>query len=276
MKTGTLYVVATPIGNLSDITLRALETLKEADLIAAEDTRRTIKLLNHYEIKNKLISYHEHSGKEKEEALIEHLTEGRNIALVSDAGTPLISDPGQGLVQRAVDAGIGVVPIPGASAVITAVSASGLVPGAFRFEGFLPAKPSLRETKLNKLAVCEVPMVFYEAPHRVLSALKAIEKAFGGDREMVAARELTKIHESFIRGKIKDVLAGIEKNPLKGEIVLIVDGVKQKPAEVSDEAIKQCLIELIKNGATKKDAVIKTASTCCTSKNRVYQISLEL
>jgi len=276
METGILYIVATPIGNLGDITLRALETLKAVDMIAAEDTRRTIKLLNHYEIKNKLISYHEHSKLEKEETLIENLKQGKSIALVSDAGTPLISDPGFGLVNRATDEGIKVVPIPGVSAVITAISVSGMVSGGFRFEGFLPAKTSERNERLSVLSTIDLPCVFYEAPHRITSTLKAIVKIYGREREVVIARELTKIHETFMRGQAGTLLTEIEATPLKGEIVLIVDGKTQQRKEATDEEIVASLKELIKNGATKKDAVVKTASTLFTCKNRVYQISLKL
>ncbi len=276
MKTGILYIVATPIGNLSDITLRALDILKEADMIAAEDTRHSIKLLNHYDIKNKLISYHEFSDQKKEDELLGYLAEGRTIALISDAGTPLVSDPGSGLVKRAIEQGVTVTPIPGPSALITALSVSGLLEGAFRFEGFLPAKATQRKQKLEMLEASDVPVVFYEAPHRIVSLLKAMSSVFGEARQIVLARELTKVHEEIIRGSIADVLSQIEANPIKGEIVVIADKKTAEAAEVTDEAIIASLNRFIEKGATKKDAVKQTASALHTCKNRVYQLSVKL
>ena len=276
MKTGTLYVVATPIGNLSDITLRALETLKQADMIAAEDTRHTLKLLNHYEIKNKLISYHEFSDPKKEEELIGYLLGGSSIALVSDAGTPLVSDPGSGLVKRVISAGINVIPIPGPSAVVTALSVSGLMENGFRFEGFLPAKATQRKERLEALEDCDVPVVFYEAPHRILSLLKVLLEVFGESRKIALARELTKIHEEVIRGSVLEVLSRIEQRPIKGEIVVIVDKKIEVEREFTDEEIISVLKDYIEKGATKKDAVKQTASALHMCKNRVYQLSIKL
>jgi len=221
---GTLFIVATPIGNLEDITQRALRVLREADLIACEDTRHTRKLLNHFAITTATISYHEHNEQERAEELCEALESGKNVALVSDAGTPLISDPGFRVVQAAVDRGISVVPIPGASAVITALSVSGLRTDQFLFAGFLPARTGARRAKLNELRTVAGTLIFYEAPHRIKATLKEALDVFG-DRQAVIARELTKLHEEFARGTLSELLEKFLQNETpRGEMVLIISG----------------------------------------------------
>jgi 16S rRNA (cytidine1402-2'-O)-methyltransferase len=223
METGKLYLVATPLGNLEDITYRALRILAEVDLIAAEDTRHTLKLLNHFEIKRKMVSYFLHNERERTGEIIDKLLSGTNVALVSDAGMPGISDPGYMLVAEAVKKGITVVPIPGASAVITALAASGLPTDSFWFEGFLPRKAKERAAILAELAQVKGTIVIYEAPHRLGITVKHIYEVLG-DREAVLARELTKIHEEFIRGTLAEIITWIEKNTLKGEFTLLIAG----------------------------------------------------
>ena len=276
MAQGILYVVATPIGNMEDITLRAIKTLQSVDMIAAEDTRHTIKLLNHLEIKNKLISYHEHSDVSRREELVGLLLEGNCIALVSDAGTPLISDPGSELVALAIDKGIEVIPIPGASAVVTALSVSGLFKDSFVFEGFLPTANKERNAALSKLAQETRTVVLYESPHRIAKILGYLKETLGSARKMVLAREMTKIYEEYRRGTIDEILAYAEQKPLKGEMVLIIAGREETAAEVSDEMIEEELRRWMAAGQSKKDAVSSTASSLEILKNRVYKISLKL
>ena len=212
---GVLYIVATPIGNLEDITLRALRVLKEVDLIAAEDTRHTRHLLDHYGIKTALTSYHEHNERAKAQNLVERLLRGDNIALVSDAGTPAISDPGYRLVVAALPAGIQVTPIPGAAALAAVISASGLPSDRFVFEGFLPAKKQEKKKKLQKLQSEVRTLIFYEAPHRLKESLQDLLQVFG-DREIVVAREVTKMHEEFLRGTISAVSEQIANREVEG------------------------------------------------------------
>jgi 16S rRNA (cytidine1402-2'-O)-methyltransferase len=226
--TGCLYIVATPIGNLEDITLRALRILKEADLIACEDTRQTLKLLSHFDIHTRLVSYHEHNEITRAAELVIELEQGAKIALVSDAGTPAISDPGQHLVALALRHGIRVVPIPGASAVVAAIAASGMPSEQFRFIGFLPARQSERRKALRELAAEPGTLVLYEAPHRLLDALEDAVEILG-NRPATIARELTKIHEEFLRDHLQDLAAAVSRKPLKGEITLLI-----APASPSD------------------------------------------
>lgn len=223
MEVGQLYLVATPLGNLEDITYRAVRVLGEVDLIAAEDTRHTLKLLNHFGIKQKMISYHQHNERERTGEILDQLLSGLNIALVSDAGMPGISDPGYFLVAAAVKKGITVTPIPGASAVITALAASGLPTNSFWFQGFLPRKAKEQTGILTELAKTNGTLVFYEAPHRLLATLKNCYQVLG-DRETVIGRELTKVHEEFIRGHLSEIIPRIEKNPLKGEFTVLIAG----------------------------------------------------
>jgi len=221
---GTLYLVSTPIGNLEDITLRALRVLKEVDLIAAEDTRRTKKLLNHYQIKTPLTSYFEHSSFKKTQSLLSQLKKGKEIALVSEAGTPSISDPGFKLTKRAIENRLKVVPIPGASASIAALSASGLPTNSFIFEGFIPRKPGKRRNFFLSLKDQEKTLIFYESPRRLITTLKDL-LAVLGDRQIVIARELTKIFEEMIRGRTSEVIELLEDKTIKGEITILVSGI---------------------------------------------------
>jgi len=225
-----LYCVGTPIGNLEDITLRALRVLKSVDVIACEDTRQSQKLLNHYGITTKTVSYHEHNEAERAVELGEQLAQGARIALVSDAGMPAISDPGYRIVVEAVRRGVAVIPIPGASAFVAALSAAGLPTDEFSFRGFLPAKSGARRTELEKLLAAEYTAVFYEAPHRIVETLEDAVEILGASRPVCVARELTKIHEEFLRGGADDVLKTLKaRGDVKGEIVLLI-GKAEEPA----------------------------------------------
>ncbi len=226
-KKGILYVVSTPIGNLEDITLRALRILKEADLIAAEDTRRTLLLLKHFNIHAPLTSYFEGNEMKKREVILSRLNRGDRVALVSDAGTPGISDPGYRLIRLAIEYEIPVVPIPGPSAVITALSVSGLPTDAFLFKGFLPNKSKRRREFLKQLEELRETLIFYESPHRLLESLKDILEILG-DREAVLTRELTKVYEEILRGNVSEIRRQIGEKKLKGEITLIVSGKTRK------------------------------------------------
>jgi 16S rRNA (cytidine1402-2'-O)-methyltransferase len=228
---GTLYLVPTPLGNLGDITLRAIAVLKEADLIACEDTRRTLGLLNHLGLSKSLWSYHAHSSGKRPRQLLDALAEGKRVALVSDAGTPGISDPGTDLVQQAVAAGIPVIPLPGASAVVTALVASGLPTDRFFFIGFLPRRPSRAKRVLAEAAATEASVVIYESPFRTLETLRHIEAAAGPETSVVVARELSKIHEEFIRGTVRDVLARLDGQTIKGEVVILFNARRQESEE---------------------------------------------
>lgn len=220
-----LYIVATPIGNLEDITLRALRILREADLIACEDTRHTQKLLNHFDIKTPMRSYHEHNEAERAQELVERIRAGERIALVCDAGTPGISDPGERLIRVAVEAGVPVISVPGASAMISALVASGLPTESFGFIGFLPSRSGDRRTALERLREAKETLVFYEAPHRIVEMLSDLGKVLGKERSVVVARELTKVHEELLRGTVTFVLAELEKRAaVKGEITVILAG----------------------------------------------------
>lgn len=227
---GKLFIVPTPIGNLEDITFRALQTLKDVDIIAAEDTRHTQKLLNHFEINNRLISFHEHSKQSRKEQLIEKLLEGKNIALVSDAGMPTISDPGYDLVKTAIEENISVVVLPGANAALCALVGSGISPNEFLFYGFLPRKKQEQELELDRLKNIKATLIFYESPYRLAETLQNITKSLG-NRQVVIAREITKIHETFVRGHAEDVLNWINENEVKGECCIVVEGNKEKIQE---------------------------------------------
>jgi 16S rRNA (cytidine1402-2'-O)-methyltransferase len=231
---GTLYIVSTPIGNMEDITLRALRILKEVDLIAAEDTRRTGLLLKHFGIQAPLTSYFEGNELKKREFILAKLKEGKNVALVSDAGTPGISDPGFRLIQLAIENQISIVPIPGPSAVITALSVSGLPTDAFLFQGFLPHKSKKRRDLLKELEEVRETLIFYESPHRFSETLKDILEILG-DREIVLTRELTKVYEEIMRGKVSQIQNMIGERKLKGEITLVVEGKTRKKGHVMDQ-----------------------------------------
>jgi 16S rRNA (cytidine1402-2'-O)-methyltransferase len=224
---GVLYVVSTPIGNLEDITLRALRVLKEVDLVAAEDTRKTGILLKHYQIKNKLTSYHDYNKEKKTLFLIQELVSGKEIAVVSDAGTPGISDPCYYLVREAIKQEIRVVPIPGSSALLSALVVSGLPTDRFVFEGFLPQKKSKRVKRLKELSSEKRTLIFFESPHRLIKTIEDLKEIFG-ERRIVVARELTKKFEEIIRGKISDVESYFERKKVKGEMVIVVEGESKK------------------------------------------------
>ena len=247
----TLYVVATPIGNLEDITLRALRILKEVDLIACEDTRQTQKLLNHYNIPTRTISYHEHNEMTRASELVQHMQGGASVALVTDAGMPGISDPGFRLISLAIRQQVAVVPIPGASAFLSALVASGLPTDSFRFSGFLPAKGGERRAALDTIKLSPRTQVFYEAPHRVVAALEDIVEVLGPYRPIVIAREVTKLHEEFLRGKASDIFATLKsRDTVKGEITLLIGKAEEAelPAATSSrvsirERIEQIMVE---------------------------------
>ncbi|HEY7217910.1 MAG TPA: 16S rRNA (cytidine(1402)-2'-O)-methyltransferase [Candidatus Binatia bacterium] len=271
---GILYIVATPIGNLEDITLRALRILKEADLIAAEDTRHTRRLLNHYGITTPLTSYQEHNERAKAQTLVEQLEHGKRIALVSDAGTPAISDPGYRLVLAAVEAGIPVTPIPGPSAVAAVISASGLPSDRFVFEGFLPAARQERRRRL--LALREEPrtLILYEAPHRLKECLHDILDLFGA-REMVLARELTKLHEEFCRGSVGDILAGLDAEKTRGEMTLVVKGFNGD-LTVTENDLKEQIRRLKSEGMHVKTIAEILGERYGYPKKAVYRLALDL
>jgi 16S rRNA (cytidine1402-2'-O)-methyltransferase len=264
----TLYLVATPIGNLEDITLRALRVLREADLIACEDTRQTGKLLVHFSIDKPMVSYHEHNEAARTRELVAKLESGVTIALVSDAGTPLVSDPGYRLVTAAIGAGIPVVPVPGASAILGALAAAGLPTDAFRFCGFLPAKSGQRRKALEDLRREDCTMIFYEAPHRILDTLSDISAVYG-ERPVAVARELTKLHEEFLRGTAEEVRTQLAARPsVKGEITLIVGkGAAAVPANSVEDAVR----ELEHKGIPRMDAIKQVARERGLSKREVYK-----
>lgn len=271
IKNGTLYIVATPIGNLEDITLRAIRILKEADLIAAEDTRHTLKLLNHLEISKPLISYHRHNEDVKSDVLIEKLQEGKNIALVSDAGTPGICDPGEEIIKKCIELEINVVPIPGACAMINSLICSGIDTKEFTFLGFLPLNKKLRKNKLEEIEKANKTIIIYEAPHKLETTLKDLKQALNQDRRIVLAREITKIHEEFIRGNIDDLIEKIKD--IKGEIVLIIEGNSDisKENELNNLSIEEHYKFYENQGFTKKDIIKKIAKDRNVNKNEVYQ-----
>jgi len=265
---GTLYLVATPIGNLEDITLRALRVLREADLIACEDTRQTGKLLGHFGIDKPTVSYHEHNEAARTAELIAKLEGDATVALVSDAGTPLVSDPGYRLVHAAISAGIPVVPIPGASAVLGALAAAGLPTEAFRFCGFLPPKQGQRKKSLEALRGEDCTLIFYEAPHRILDTLADLAAVYG-ERPVVVARELTKLHEEFLRGTADEVRTQLAARPsVKGEITLLIG--KGSPA-VADTPVEDAVRELEQKGVPRMDAIKQIARERGLSKRDVYR-----
>ena len=279
-ESGKLYLVATPLGNLEDITKRALDTLARVDLVAAEDTRRTLRLLNHFGIKKRLLSFFQHNEMARTTEVIERLEAGESIALVSDAGMPGISDPGNLLVREAVARGITVVPIPGASAVITALAASGLNTGAFRFEGFLPRKNNEQLQQLRGMADYRGTLVFYEAPHRLLNTLKNLYLVLG-DRPAVLARELTKVHEEFIRGPLSRLETELEGNPerLRGEFTIVVSG-SDVSAESGrdDEPELEAMIASLAAGKFRslREGIKEVARESGRSAKEIYQLYLKL
>jgi len=268
---GELFLVATPIGNLKDITHRALEVLAHVDRIACEDTRTSKKLLNHYGIKTPLMAYHTHNEAAAAESLVRDLSAGQRIALISDAGTPLLSDPGARLVAAAVEAGIRVTPIPGASALLSAITISGLPTGQFFYAGFLPTKTGERTTMLKQLATIPATLVFYEAPHRLVATLEHLENILG-NRPAAVARELTKLHEECARGALSELRNYYEQNSPRGECVIVVDGAPPQAA-MDDDALDASLATALKTMRVK-EAVAAVAEQSGRSKSDVYARAL--
>lgn len=269
---GVLYVVATPIGNLEDITYRAVRILRESGLIACEDTRHTRKLLDYYGIAGKLVSYHEHNEAERAEELVGKLREGVTIAQVSDAGMPGISDPGYRLIRLAIEQGISVVPVPGPSAVVAALAASGLPTDAFEFRGFLPAKSGQRRTELERIRGAEHTVVFYEAPHRIHESLQDIVAVLGAARAVVIARELTKVHEEFLRGTAGEIVESIRDREVKGEITILIGKATSgvEPHETIDLGAR--LQQIMRDQKVDEKAALKLlAKERGISKSEVYR-----
>lgn len=265
---GKLYIVATPIGNLEDITLRALEVLKNVDVIAAEDTRHTLKLLNHFEISKPLISYHRHNEDIKKDLIVEKIKNGENIALVSDAGTPGISDPGEAVIKLAIEENIQVIPIPGACAMINALICSGISTKEFTFIGFLPLNKKLRKQKLEEIKKSNKTMILYEAPHKLMTTLNDLKEIIG-DRNIVLAREMTKIHEDFIRGNINQVIEVASE--LKGEMILVIEGAKDIEENKTEFLTLEEHYKYYENqGYDKKEIIKKIAKDRGINKNEVY------
>jgi 16S rRNA (cytidine1402-2'-O)-methyltransferase len=271
---GVLYIVATPIGNLEDITVRALKILRDVDLIAAEDTRKSGKLLSHYRIKNRLVSYHEHNEKRRTPELVDQLLEGTSIALVSNAGTPCVSDPGYRLVAAAVANKISVVPVPGPSAVMTAMSAAGLPTDSFVFIGFAPKKKGKRMKLLAELAFEPRALIFFESPRRILTFLEEVV-SYIGDRPAVLAREMTKLHAEFIRGSVSEILETLEAKPeIKGECTLLVGGC-QKEKAVGRAVVKAEITSALEKQKGGLSDIAKTiAQKYGLSKKEVYEMAL--
>jgi 16S rRNA (cytidine1402-2'-O)-methyltransferase len=270
----TLYIIATPIGNLEDMTYRAVRILSEVDLIAAEDTRHSLKLLNHFNISKPLTSYFDHNQQLKGERILNALRQGRSVALISDAGTPCISDPGYNLVRDAVAEGIPVVPIPGACAAVAALSGSGLPSDSFTFAGFPPARQGKRCAFLADMAGLPGTLVLYEAPHRLEETLRDIRQTLG-DRQVVVARELSKIYEEFVRGSVSEVMASVARGPVRGEIVILIAPGEAvlKEIEALDTLLQRFLAE---EGLSVKDAARKASAITGTSRSEAYSQALRL
>jgi 16S rRNA (cytidine1402-2'-O)-methyltransferase len=269
-----LYIVSTPIGNLEDITLRALRVLKEVSVIACEDTRQTQKLLNHFDISTKTVSYHEHNELERSAELIVRLEDGESIAVVSDAGTPGISDPGYRLITLALRHNIPVVPIPGASAILSALTASGLGTDHFEFCGFLSAKHGQRKTELELISAREHTVIFYEAPHRIAETLEDIVEIMGPQRKVVLARELTKLHEEFLRGAASDVFEQLRKREggVKGEIVLLIAGAERGATQIKPQDLSSRLDAIMREQDLDEKAALKVlAKESGIGKSELYR-----
>ncbi|MGE5632143.1 MAG: 16S rRNA (cytidine(1402)-2'-O)-methyltransferase [Caulobacteraceae bacterium] len=278
---GCLYLCATPIGNLEDMTLRCIRILGEVDLIAAEDTRQTIKLLNHFEIKKTLISYHEHNKYEKGKEIVELIKAGKNVALVSDAGMPAISDPGEDLVKLCIENEIGIIPLPGPSASLTALIVSGLPAKRFCFEGFLPANKKERRERLEQLQKETRTIILYEAPHRLLETLSELREHLG-DRNISISRELTKKFEETLRSNISDIIDVFSKKTIKGEFVLVIDGMDEKELvdielkKWDNISIEEHIRLYMKQGIDKKEAIKKVAEDRKLPKKEVYKVGCEI
>ena len=276
-KKGSLYIVATPIGNMGDMTERAQKTLMEVDVIAVEDTRRSGQLLRNFEISTPMIAVHEHNERQICDSLLDRIDKGESIALISDAGTPLLSDPGYFLVNQARERGVNVVPIPGVSAVITALSVAGLPTDRFVFEGFLPAKSSGRQQRLENVKDDVRTLIFYEAPHRIVEMLKDCQLVFGGNRKVVIARELTKTFET-VHGDTLDALipwVEADDNQKKGEFVVLVQGAEAREDTGVDAESERILLILLKDLPVKQAAAL-AASITGLKKNALYQYAIKL
>ncbi len=274
---GMLYLVPTPIGNLGDISIRCRETLENADFIAAEDTRVTLKLLNHLGIKKSLVSYYEHNKAFKGNVILDRILAGETCALVSDAGSPAISDPGEELVKQCAEAGVTVCAIPGPCAVITALSISGQNTGRFCFEGFLSTAKKSRREHLESLVSEQRTMVFYEAPHKLMNTLEDMAAVFGEDRAISLCRELTKLHEEVVRTTLGQAIEKYQENPPKGEFVLVVAGAPEQEKETAtpDDAAAR-VAQLMEEGLSRKDAIKQTAKELDLPKNVVYDAALQI
>lgn len=275
-KPGTLYIVGTPIGNLEDMTFRAVRILQAVDIIAAEDTRHTGKLLQHFQVHTPQISYHEHNRTGRIPEILAYLHYGKAIALVSDAGMPGISDPGHELITACVAAGIDVVPIPGATAAITALSVSGLTTNKFVFDGFLPAKRQHRREYLETLLTETRTLVFYESPHRLRETLEDLGEILGGSRTMVMARELTKLYEEIWRGDIKEAIAYYQEKDPQGEYTLVVGGASPSQPEITEAQLRAELLEIIKQGVSRSQASRQLAQETSISRRYLYQLALSI
>lgn len=276
ISSGQLYIVATPIGNLSDFSFRAIETLQSVDIIAAEDTRHSKHLLQHYAIATPMQSLHEHNEQQRSEMLLERLRQGESVALISDAGTPLISDPGYRLVSLVKSAGIRVTPVPGSCALIAAMSASGLSSERFSFEGFLPAKASARKQLLQSLLTENRTMIFYESPRRLMACVQDMLDVFGADREICLARELTKLHETIETKTLAEMVSWIDadENQQRGECVLLLQGATAE-ADIDEQRVVETLTILLKELPVKKAAAL-TSELTGIAKNQAYQLALKI
>ena len=277
---GMLYLVPTPIGNLSDISPRCRQTLAEADFIAAEDTRVSLKLLNHLELKKSLVSYHEHNKAESGEKILARLLAGETCALVTDAGSPAISDPGEDLVRLCAEHGVTVCAIPGPCALVTALSISGLPTGRFTFEGFLSVNKKSRQEHLTGLKDETRTMIFYEAPHKLCGTLRDLREAFGGERRLSLSRELTKLHEQTLRMTLDEAVAYFDENAPRGEFVLILEGAPDEPETEQDEAERlasaaEAVRRRVEQGQTQKDAVKAVSAETGVKKNALYRYVLD-
>lgn len=281
MNYGKLYLVPTPIGNLGDITLRALEVLKNVDIIAAEDTRQTLKLLNHFEIKKSLMSYHKHNEQAKGNEIINKLKEGKNIAIVTDAGTPGISDPGAVVVRNCIDENIEFEVLPGATAITTALVYSGLDTTKFLFRGFIPRETKDRKVLLSEIKDSKETLIFYESPHRILSTLTFLRENLG-NRQIALCRELTKLYEEIKRGSLEEVIEELKDTNIKGEFVIVLQGLTDEEIEKNIKmkwegiSIKEHIELLISEGNSKKDAIKMVAKERNLPKNEVYKYSTEI
>lgn len=278
---GKLYLVPTPIGNLKDITLRALEVLKSVDLIAAEDTRQSLKLLNHYEIKKQLVSYHQHNEQGRSEDIIKRLQDGENVAVISDAGTPGISDPGSVIAAKCIEEGIDFEVLPGATAITTALVNSGLDTTKFLFRGFLPRENKERRPIIEELKDRTETLIFYEAPHRLLDTLEFLKFNLG-NRRIAICRELTKLHEEILRVTLEESIKHYSEKSPRGEYVLVVEGKKQEEIELEERAkwenysIEEHIRKYIEEGLDKKEAIKRVAKERNISKSEVYKESFDL